>query len=138
VTQSLSSFVFRRSDVPPKDESRTSKVPSLFLNKKGTVMPQRLIGPSGGYRRLFSFGFTCLAYHATTRFCKRVYDFKTDPLGKTSGQMIGAARAARQNIAEGSARAGTSTETELRLYDVAKARRRLRSVSGGQRKAGLG
>jgi four helix bundle suffix protein len=81
---------------------------------------QRLIGPAGGYRRLLSFGFTCLAYHATTRFCRRVYPWKEDPLGKTSGQMIGAARSARQNIAEGSARAGTSKETEIRLLDVAK------------------
>ena len=84
-------------------------------------MPQqRLIGPSGGYRRLLSFGFTCLSYHATTRFCQRAYSWKEDPLGKTSGQMIGAARSARQNIAEASARAGTSQETEIRLLDVAK------------------
>ncbi|MCQ2396523.1 MAG: four helix bundle suffix domain-containing protein [Lentisphaeria bacterium] len=34
--------------------------------------------------------------------------------------MTGAARAARQNIVEGSSRGGTSRETELRLYDVAK------------------
>ena len=81
---------------------------------------QRLIGPAGGYRRLLSFGFTCLAYHATTRFCQRAYPWKEDPLGKTSGQMIGAARSARQNIAEASARAGTSQETEIRLLDVAK------------------
>jgi four helix bundle suffix protein len=70
---------------------------------------------------LFSFGFTCLVYHATTRFCKRVYGYKNDPLGKASGQMIGAARSARQNIAEASVRAGTSAETEIRLLDVAKA-----------------
>ncbi len=69
---------------------------------------------------MFSFGFTCLVYHATTLFCKRVYSWKDDPLGKTSGQMIGAARSARQNIVEASARAGTSKETELKLLDVAK------------------
>lgn len=34
--------------------------------------------------------------------------------------MVGAARSARQNIVEGSSRAGTSKKTELRLYDVAK------------------
>ncbi len=78
------------------------------------------IGPSGGYRKLLSFGFVCLIYHATTRFCKRVFPWKDDPLGKTSGQMIGAARSARQNIVEASSRAGTSKETELRLLDVAK------------------
>ena len=78
------------------------------------------IAPSGGFRKMFSFGYTCLVYHATTAFCKRVYSWKDDPLGKTSGQMIGAARSARQNIVEASARAGTSKETELKLLDVAK------------------
>ena len=53
-------------------------------------------------------------------FCERNFSYKNDPLGKTVGQMIGAARSARQNIVEGSSRAGTSKETELRLYDVAK------------------
>lgn len=80
----------------------------------------RIIGPCGGYRRTWSFGFVCLIYHATTVFCKRNYDYHNDPLGKTSGQMIGAARSARQNLVEGSSRAGTSKETELRLVDVAK------------------
>ena len=35
--------------------------------------------------------------------------------------MVGAARSARQNIVEGSSRAGTSKENELKLLDVAKA-----------------
>ena len=78
------------------------------------------IAPSGGFPKKFSFGYTCLVYHATTTFCKRVYSWKEDPLGKTSGQMVGAARSARQNIVEASTRAGTSKETELKLLDVAK------------------
>lgn len=80
-----------------------------------------IIGAYGGYRKTFSFGYTCLVYHATTVFCERNYSYRNDTLGKTVGQMVGAARSARQNIVEGSARAGTSAETELRLYDVAKA-----------------
>jgi len=80
----------------------------------------RIIGHFGGYRKMFSFGWTCLAYHATTLFCSRNFSYKNDALGKTVGQMVGAARSARQNIVEGSSRAGTSKETELRLYDVAK------------------
>jgi four helix bundle suffix protein len=80
-----------------------------------------LLAPYGGYRRTFSFAFACLVYHATEVFCARNYSYKNDPLGKTVGQMIGAARSARQNIVEGSSRAGTSKETELRLYDTAKA-----------------
>ena len=79
-----------------------------------------IIGAYGGYRRTLSFGFACLIYHATEVFCERNYSYKNDALGKTVGQMLGAARSARQNIVEGSSRAGTSKETELRLYDVAK------------------
>ncbi len=78
------------------------------------------IGLSHGYRKMLSFGFACLVYHGTTRFCRRVYPWQADPLGKTSGQMIGAARSARQNMVESSARAGTSKETELKLLDVAR------------------
>ena len=79
-----------------------------------------IIGAYGGYRRTLSFAFACLIYHATEVFCSRNYSYKNDALGKTVGQMLGAARSARQNIVEGSSRAGTSKETELRLYDVAK------------------
>lgn len=80
----------------------------------------QIIGAYGGFRKTFSFAYTCLIFHATTVFCKRNYSYRNDALGKTTGQMIGAARSARQNIVEGSSRAGTSKETELRLYDVAK------------------
>ncbi len=78
------------------------------------------LGRYGGYRKLFSFGYVCLVYHATVKFCKREYAWPKDPLGKTSGQMVGAARSAKQNIIEGSMRAGTSTSTELNLLDVAR------------------
>ena len=81
---------------------------------------QQVLHAFGGYRKTRAFAFTCLAYHATCTFCQRNYPYQNDPLGKTSGQMIGAARSARQNIVEGSSRAGTSRETELKLYDVAK------------------
>lgn len=80
-----------------------------------------ILGHSGGYRKTFSFGLTCLIYHATTTFCRRNFDYHNDQLGKTVGQMEGAARSARQNLVEGSTRAGTSRETELRLLDVARA-----------------
>lgn len=79
-----------------------------------------IIGAYGGYRKTYAFAYVCLVYHATTLFCSRNFNYKNDALGKTTGQMVGAARSARQNIVEGSSRAGTSRETELRLYDVAK------------------
>ena len=80
----------------------------------------QIIGPYGGYRKMFAFAYVCLVYHFTCTFCRRNYSYQNDALGKTVGQMVGAARSARQNIVEGSVRAGTSKETELRLYDVAK------------------
>ncbi len=85
-----------------------------------TGAPTPVIGKSGGFRKTISFGLTCLVYYATEIFCRRNFGLKNDPLGKTFGQMVGAARSAKQNIVEGSSRAGTSRETELRLYDVAK------------------
>ena len=83
-------------------------------------MGAQIIGHFGGYRKMFSFGWTCLVYHATTLFCRRNYNYKNDSLGKTVGQMVGAARSARQNIVEASSRAATSKEQELKQLDVAK------------------
>lgn len=74
----------------------------------------------GGYRRTFTFGYTCLVYHATTMFCRRFCSYKDDPLGKTTGQMVGAARSARQNQVEASARAATSGRQEVLQLDVAR------------------
>ena len=79
-----------------------------------------ILGPYGGYRSLYSFGLINLIYLATEVFCNRNYPYQRDALGKYRGQMEGAARSARQNIVEGSSRAGTSPKTEYRLLDVAK------------------
>lgn len=81
----------------------------------------RLFDKRGGYRKLHSFTFATLIHLGTMRFCKRFIPWKEDPLGKTAGQMIGAARSGRQNIIEGSERAATSKETEIKLTDVARA-----------------
>jgi four helix bundle suffix protein len=80
-----------------------------------------LFDKSGGYRKLHSFNFATLIHLATIHFCERFIPYQNDPLGKTSGQMIGAARSGRQNIIEGSERTGTSKETEMKLTDVARA-----------------
>ena len=83
-------------------------------------MNNRIMGHFGGYRKMLSFSWTCLIYHATTLFCRRNYNYKNDLLGKTVGQMVGAARSSRQNIVEASFRAATSKEQELKQLDVAK------------------
>ena len=54
-----------------------------------------------------------ITYHFVHRFLERG--------DRTIDQMIQAARSGKQNIAEGSAAATTSTETELKLINVAKA-----------------
>ncbi len=73
--------------------SLVSRDPLAPLVKKATSHSP-IIGVYGGYRKTLSFGYVCLIYHATALFCKRNYDYKNDALGKTTGQMIGAARSA--------------------------------------------
>lgn len=81
----------------------------------------QIFNKSGGYRRLHSFNFATIIHLGTMGFCKRFVTWKDDPLGKTFGQMVGASRSGKQNIIEGSERAKTSAETEIKLTDVAKA-----------------
>jgi len=81
----------------------------------------RIYSNSGGYRKLHTFNFATIIHLGTISFCKRYIPWKEDPLGKTLGQMIGASRSGKQNIIEGSERAKTSSETEIKLTDVAKA-----------------
>ena len=81
----------------------------------------RIYNPSGGFRKLYSFQFATIVHLATMDFCKRYIPWQQDQLGKTVGQMVGASRSGKQNIIEGSERAKTSAETEIKLTDVAKA-----------------
>jgi restriction system protein len=75
------------------------------------------IRPSGGYRRLRSFQTATVVYDATVSFCARFVDQRS----RMVDQMVQAARSGRQNIAEGSRASATSTQTELRLVNVARA-----------------
>ena len=75
------------------------------------------IRPSGGYREACSFQTSTLIYDATVWFCEKFID----PRSRTADQMVQAARSGRQNIAEGSRAAATSSQTELRLVNVARA-----------------
>lgn len=73
--------------------------------------------PSGGYRRLRTFQTATIIYDATVSFCRRFVDSRS----RTNDQMIQAARSGRQNIAEGSRASAVSSQTELRLVNVARA-----------------
>lgn len=73
--------------------------------------------PSGGYRQTASFQTTTLIYDATYWFCEKFLDARS----RSVDQMVQAARSGRQNIAEGSRASATSSQTELRLMNVARA-----------------
>ena len=75
------------------------------------------IRKSGGYRKLATFQTATMIYDATVWFCERFLDSRS----RTVDQMVQAARSGRQNIAEGSRASATSSQTELRLVNVARA-----------------
>lgn len=72
--------------------------------------------PSGGYRDTCSFQTATIIYDATYWFCEKFFD----PRSRMVDQMVQAARSGRQNIAEGSRASATSSQTELRLVNVAR------------------
>src|SRR5437763_14813702 len=73
--------------------------------------------PSGGYRNLRSYQVATVIYDATVSFC----DHFIDKRSRTHDQMVQAARSGGKNIAEGSRAAATTSQTELRLVNVARA-----------------
>ena len=75
------------------------------------------IRKSGGYRKLATFQTSTIIYDATVWFCEQFVDRRS----RTVDQMVQAARSGRQNIAEGSRASATSSQTELRLVNVAHA-----------------
>ena len=75
----------------------------------------------GGYRKLDSFTLAYIIQLGTWRFCETFLNRRNDPCGRQFDQMTQAARSGRENIVEGSERAGTSSGTEIRLTDVARA-----------------
>jgi restriction system protein len=85
--------------------------------KESPGPPPRRIRASGGYRGLRSFQAATMIYDATVAFCEQFVDKRS----RMSDQMVQAARSGRQNIAEGSRAAATSSQTELRLINVARA-----------------
>ena len=80
-------------------------------------VPKTFLPQHGHYRSLRVFQVTEMIYDIT-------YYFTQHYLGKgdrTIDQMIQAARSGKQNIAEGNQAASTSSETEIKLTNVAKA-----------------
>ena len=78
---------------------------------------RKRLRPSGGYRKLRSYQVATVIYDATVSFCERFMDKRS----RTVDQMVQAARSCGKNIAEGSRAAATTSQTELRLVNVARA-----------------
>jgi four helix bundle suffix protein len=76
-----------------------------------------IIARHGGYGGLKAHKAAEIVYDATVAFCDRFIEKHS----RTHDQMVQAARSGKQNIVEGSAAAGTSSKTELRLTGVARA-----------------
>jgi len=72
--------------------------------------------PSGGCRDTASFQTATIIHDATVWFCEKFLDSRS----RTVDEMVQAARSGRQNIAEGSRASATSSQTELRLVNVAR------------------
>ena len=76
-----------------------------------------MLPPRGDYRTLISFQKAEIVYDITFRFAHKFLS-KSD---RTIDQMIQSARSGKKNILEGSKAALTSTETEIKLTNVARA-----------------
>jgi restriction system protein len=79
-------------------------------------MPEPLFTKRGGYRRMDTFMLATIIYYGTVAFCRKHINSS-----RQIEQMVQAGRSGRQNLAEGSERAATSTQTEMTLTDVARA-----------------
>lgn len=78
----------------------------------------KILLPHSGYKRLIVYKKSDVIYQGTILFCRRFLPTHGD---RTVDQMTQAARSCKQNIAEGSAAAATSLETQLKLTNVARA-----------------
>lgn len=78
----------------------------------------KIILPHGGYKDLLAYQKSEIIYQGTIVFCNRFFNAAKD---RTVDQMVQAARSCKQNIVEGSEASATSSETELKLTNVARA-----------------
>ena len=80
-------------------------------------MPNTFLPPKGNYRDLIAFQKAECIHDITYYFCHKFLS-KGD---RTIDQMVQAARSGKQNIVEASAASVTSSETEIKLMNVARA-----------------
>ena len=80
-----------------------------------------MFGTANTYMALDVWLLASLVQLATDSFCRQFLNHTVDPCGRQFDQMMQAARSGQANIAEGIARGKTSKETEMKLFDVARA-----------------
>lgn len=83
--------------------------------------PAPILRPSTGYKHLDAYILANLVQLETLAFCRHHLSRDLDPCGRQFDQMAQAARSGVKNITEGCERAATSSQTALKLLDVAKA-----------------
>jgi four helix bundle suffix protein len=81
-------------------------------------LPERVLRPRGDYRTLLGFQKAEVVYDITFRFVRKFLAKWGD---RTVDQMVQAARSGKKNILEGSKAAPASSETELKLTNIARA-----------------
>ncbi len=91
--------------------------PNTQSNQNSKKPPITFLPQHGHYRHLRVYQVTEIIYDITYYFTQH-YLSKGD---RTVDQMVQAARSGKQNIAEGNQAAATSSETEIKLTNVAKA-----------------
>jgi len=99
------------------DENHGKNLSHPSHSSHSSHSPERLIPPRGDYRTLLTFQKAEVVYDITFRFAHKFLS-KSD---RTVDQMIQAARSGKKNILEGSKAGRTSTETEIKLTNVARA-----------------
>lgn len=105
ITQNTQSNQSTQNSQSPQNNQSPQTSPVTFLPKHGH------------YRNLRVYHVTEMVYDITYYFTQH-YLSKGD---RTVDQMVQAARSGKQNIAEGNQAAATSSETEIKLTNVAKA-----------------
>ncbi len=85
---------------------------------RSPLAPKPFLPKKGNYRGLLAYQKAECIFDITYFFTRKFLSAKID---RTVDQMVQAARSGKQNIAEGSAAASTSAETELKLTNVARA-----------------
>ena len=95
----------------------TQSTPIIQNTQSPPTSPVTFLPKHGHYRNLRVYQVTEMVYDVTYYFTQH-YLSKGD---RTVDQMVQAARSGKQNIAEGNQAAATSSETEIKLTNVAKA-----------------